>query len=272
MYRFAKLIAKNLNFFFQKSNSYKVIILFTLSLLLTVAPVAIAQSAAPDGRIAGYTPPPNQEPPSDQSKSTAIRDCPSITLLAPKTHVGQTVSIHPTFAWFIPNTKTNEQDFRYSSTVKFKIAELLANDQPKEIANPIELPTVPGIMKLSLKQLTLNVGQKYVWQVSVRCPLGTVIQRAEMRVVEMPSSLKQNLATTEDSAQKADLYARSGIWYDAIASAIETTPNSRLGNLGSNLVQSLILVEEEQVSENLQDLKEIREQVERLKEVVQSER
>ncbi|NJO93388.1 MAG: DUF928 domain-containing protein [Hydrococcus sp. RM1_1_31] len=262
MYNLTKLMAKIVNFVFQRMNSYKVIMLFTLSLLLTLAPVASA----------GYVPPPNQEPPSDQSKSTGIRgDCPSITVLATKTHVGQTVSTQPTFAWFISNA--DKQDSIAPSHIKFKIAELTADDRLVELADPIELPTVPGIMKLSLARLTLNVGQKYVWQISVRCPDGSVVQRAEIKVVEMPSSLKQNLATTEDSAQKADLFARSGMWYDAIASAIETTPNnSRLGNLGSNLVQSLILIEEEQVRENLPDSKEIREQVERLKQIVQSER
>jgi Domain of Unknown Function (DUF928) len=270
MYRLAKLMAKNLNFCFQRRNSYKVIILFTLSLLLTIAPVAIATGAAPDGRIAGYVPPPNQEPPSDQSKSTGIRGCPSITVLAPKTHIGQTVSTQPTFAWFISNA--NEQDARYSSTARFKIAELAANSQFIELADPIELPIVPGIMKLSLEQLTLNVGQKYVWQVSVRCPDGSVVQRAEIKVVEIPSSLKRNLTTTKDSSQKADLYAKAGVWYDAIASALEVAQNGKLGQLGSNLVLSLARVEEEQVRENLQESKEIREQVKRFQQIAQSER
>lgn len=260
MYKLAKLMTKNFNFLFQRINAYKGIILFTLSLLLTISPVASA----------GYVPPPNQEPPSDQSKSTGIRGCPSITVLAPKTHVGQTVSTQPTFAWFISNA--NEQDARYSSTAKFKIAEIAADGQLKELANSLELPIVPGIMKLSLDRLTLNVGQKYLWQISVRCPDGSVVQRAEMRVVEMPSSLKQNLAITEDSAQKADLYAQAGVWYDAIASALETSQNGKLGQIGSNLVQSLAQIEETQFSENSTQLEEIRQQVARLKKIAQSER
>ncbi|AFY78186.1 protein of unknown function (DUF928) [Pleurocapsa sp. PCC 7327] len=261
MSELTKLIAKPLKFFLKRINYSQAVILFTLSLLLTIiAPAAIA----------GYTPPPNREPPSDYSKSTGIRGCPSITILAPKTHVGQTISTHPTFAWFISDAAG--QDARYSSTVKLKIAEFTADGQLKQLANPIELQIVPGIMKLPLEQLTLKVGQKYLWQVSVRCPDGSVVQRAELRVIEMPSSLKQNLATTEDSAQKADLYAQAGAWYDAIAFALEVAQNGKLGQVGSNLVLSLVRVEESQFSENSTQLEEIRQQVARLKQIAQSDR
>jgi hypothetical protein len=261
MYRLAKLMAKNLNFFFQRMNSYKVIILFSLSLLLTLAPVAIA----------GYTPPPNQEPPGDYSKSTGIRGCPTITVLAPKTHVGQTVSLHPTFVWSLADA--DEQDSRFSASTEFRLFELASNGQVKQIGNPLEIKNSPGIMKLSSQeQLTLTVGQKYLWQVAVRCPDGDVIQRAEFRVAEIPSSLKQTLSTTEDKAKKANFYAQAGFWYDAIGEALTMAESGKLGQVGFNLIQSLVQVEETNASNNLRDLEEIQQQVARLKQIANRDR
>lgn len=259
MNKMARLIRKSRKFIFKKIDNLKIITLLTLTLLLIITTSAIA----------GYSPPPDQEPPSDQSKSSGIRGCPAITVLAPKTHVGQTISTHPSFAWFISNAE--QQDSRFSPSVKFRIAEFVANGQLKSLATPVELQIVPGIMQLSLEQLTLNVDRKYLWQISVRCPDGSVVQRAEFKVVEMPSTLEQNLATADDSTGRADRYASAGVWYDAIAEALKVAQNGKLGRVGSNLVQSLARVEEKQASEKLTRLEEIKQQVARLKQIARSE-
>jgi hypothetical protein len=156
--------------------------------------------------------------------------------------------------------------------VKFRIAEFVASGQLKALATPNELEIVPGIMQLSLEQLTLNVERKYLWQISVRCPDGSIVQRAEFKVGKMPSTLEQNLATTNDSVKKADLYARAGVWYDAIAEALKIAQNGKLGQVGSNLVQSLARVEEKQASKKITQLEEIKQQVEQLKQIAQIER
>jgi hypothetical protein len=58
MHELTTILVKSFKFFFKKINYSKAIILSFLSLLLIIAP----------GAIAGYAPPPDQEPPSDQSK------------------------------------------------------------------------------------------------------------------------------------------------------------------------------------------------------------
>jgi hypothetical protein len=249
------MIAKIFQFFFQRINASKTIILFTLSLLLTVTPIAIA----------GYKPPPNQEPPGDYSKSTGIRGCPTITVLAPKTHVGQTVSLHPTFVWSIAGAE--EQDARFSDSTEFRLFELTSNGRVKQMGNAIEIKNSPGIMTRSLSGEQLTVAQKYLWQVAVRCPGGDVIQRAEIKVTEMPSALKQTLSTTEERAKKADFYAEAGFWYDAIAEALQVAETGKLGQVGSNLVQSLARVEETNANGNSTDLEEIQQNVARLKQI-----
>jgi hypothetical protein len=63
--------------------------------------------------IAAYQPPPDQERTSDRSKSTGIRqDCPNITVLAPKIHVGRTVSPAPSLAWVITDVSRSDSDLQ----------------------------------------------------------------------------------------------------------------------------------------------------------------
>jgi hypothetical protein len=245
----------------KKNKNFTLIIIVSLSLLLTITSAAIAD----------YQPPPNQEPTSDHSKSTGIRrDCPSITVLAPKTHVGKTVSTHPTFTWVISDVSPLN-----SGTIKFRIGEFTTDGQVKQIGDSFDLPIVPGIMKLSLpkEQLNLTVGQKYVWQVSLRCPDGSIIQRAEIRVVEMPSDLKQSLSTTKDPSEKVDIYGEAGFWYDALSEAIKEAKNGKLGELGANLLQSLAQVEETQMSDPSLHFSEtykteLQEQIQQLKAII----
>lgn len=209
------------------------IALTTLSLFLAVTPA-----------IARYQPPANQKPPSDRSKSTGIRrDCPQITLLAPKTHVGQTTLTQPTFAWVVASAPTSKA--AGVSTVKFKIGEMTPNAPPQQIGKDFDLPLTPGIMTFSLpKELSLQVGRTYLWQVSIRCPDGGLIQRAEIEVVELPTRLKQDLLTVKDVAGRVDLYGEVGLWYDALAIAIA---NSQPKHLETRLIQDLIQVESDQL-------------------------
>jgi hypothetical protein len=235
------------------------IALTTLSLFLTVTPAS-----------ARYLPPANQKPPSDRSKSTGIRrDCPQITLLAPKTHVGQTTLTQPTFAWVVASAPTSNA--AGVSTVKFKIGEISPNAPPQQIGKDFDLPLTPGIMTLSLSkdQLSLQVGRTYLWQVSIRCPDGGLVQRAEIEVVELPTRLKQDLLTVKDAAERVDRYGEVGFWYDALAIAIA---NPQPKNLETRLIQSLIQVESDQL-ERLPTTEpdayrlNLRQHIERLKEI-----
>lgn len=239
---------------------------FTLTLLVSVAPVAIAR----------YVPSRNQKPPSDYSKTTGIRGCPEFTVLAPKTHVGESSS-HPTLAWFI--FKSSEKA-PIASEVELTLYEFNSENLPKQIGQPISLKISPGIMKQSLSEIQLTKGKRYLWQIAARCLNGEVIQRAEFSVVEMPLFLEKALSTQADMAQKVDLYAESGLWYDALGEALTLAENGKLGQVGSNLLQDLAEVEESQAPMGLTEpecdkiaqCKEIKERVRRLKEIAISDR
>lgn len=230
-----------------------------LSLIVFVATAAIAD----------YVPPPKKEPPSDYSKSGGVRGCSQdnipLTILAPQTYVGQTSSRYPTFAWFVSN----------SSQVEFRLYEFDASDRPKQIGKPILVQSSPGITTLSLpqEQPGLSIGQKYLWQVAINCPLGDLIERAEFRVVEMPSVLSTNISTTKDGLEKAQLYAKASLWYEALGETLKLSESRKPENLSSTLLQELAKSEEPEVTQPLTTTKrnEIQKRLNSLKKIVSSQ-
>ena len=232
---------------FGKRIKSKLVTSCVLSLSLAVTPVALAE----------YNPPPDQPPPKGNTSSSGPRggcagsEGRSLTVLAPQKHVGQTASVHPTFVWFVPDTK--------SFPMEFRLFELTGNNSLK-VVQKLELKTSQGIMKLSLPQDKpgLTVGQQYLWQVTIFCnpdrPSSALVARAEIQVVEMPSTLKSILSSTTERPKRVELYAKAGYWYDALGEALGAVEGSRLGEVASTLLEELAKLEEAQQSANLSQI------------------
>ncbi|MCX7594854.1 MAG: DUF928 domain-containing protein [Fischerella sp.] len=208
--------------------------------------------------LAAYKPPRDQKPPSGYTDSSGVRGrCKttgtgSLTLLAPITHVGQTTSAHPTFAWFV----THHQRM----PIEFSVYEFDNNEQPHKLVYRSEVQSSPGIMKLSLpkEQPGLSVGQKYLWQVEILCnrnrPSRNLLASAEIEVVAIPASLKDALNHEQDRTQRATLYAEAGMWYDALSEALNTSNTGALGIVAANLIQDLAKLEKSPKSEDLSQI------------------
>lgn len=222
---------------------------------VTTLLVAVTQVA-----LAGYAPPPDQRPPSGQTTSSGTRGgCSAseglpLTVLAPQQHVGQTASFHPTFAWFVPISMPMEFTLhKYGSDGKLKVVQR------------ISLQSSPGIMKLSLPEDEPGLvrGKRYFWQVAILCdrnhPSKDLVANAEIEVVEMPA-LKRQLSTPMNPLEIANLYARAGLWYDALREALGSVKDSRLSNAASTLLEDLAKLEEPegtQVKSTYSNLREI---------------
>lgn len=206
--------------------------------LLTATPV-----------VAEYKPPSDQLPPTTTTLTTGTRGgCdrslkPPLTTLAPQTHTGQTTTSHPTFAWFIPDSKPFPMEFRlYEYDKNGKI-----QPQPVQI---VEMSSSPGIMQLALPKDKpgLTVGQTYLWQVTVLCnrdyPSTDLVARAKIKVVETPPTLKIALTRTRDRTTIANLYAESGFWYDALRETL--APNTSKIKNAASLLTNLAELEEQQ--------------------------
>ena len=203
-----------------------------LCLLLT-ATTAVAEYKKPDKA---------SSPDADTTTSTATRggclnsDNTFLTAIAPYSHVGQTISTHPTFAWFIPDSEY--------FPLEFHLEEDTGNSQLKTVYKQ-ELTSKPGIMSLTLPQDLpgLSAEKKYRWKVVMRCTrYQAVVTMAEVEVVTSPSQLKTALNNTSGTSRLVDLYAETGLWYDALAMSL-TAADFHQEELQNQLIRELAAVE-----------------------------
>lgn len=212
-----------------------------------------------------YTPNPNSPPPKEPTDSTGSRGgCAGdtetkLTALAPQSHVGQTGSTHPTFAWFVPDSQPYP--------IIFQLYEYDANSN-RQLIETINLQSSPGIMTLSLpeEESGLSVGKRYRWQVVILCnpnyPSSALVAEAEIDVVEMPSALKMALAATTDPIERTELYASKGLWYNAFGEVLESE-KGRTREFTLRLLETLVELE------NSEAVEYGREQGKRLNQIIE---
>lgn len=204
--------------------------------------------------------PRNRQPASDYSRTGGRRGCPSdkipLTLLAPKTYIGYTATSRPTLIAFVSA----------SHKIRWRIFEFNAKNIPQELGNPVEENVLPGVFQLSLpqNQPELKVGKKYLWQVAiidcVNSSSSKLVERAEFMVIEMSPVLKDKLLNTVSNQQRADIYAESELWYEALETALKSAKFGQLGAVGLSLVQDLIkseLPKKEEEKQQIQHLQKI---------------
>ncbi|MEH1839514.1 MAG: DUF928 domain-containing protein [Nostoc sp.] len=223
----------SIQWFLNKRINIKLVISFTLSLVL------IMTSAV----LASYTPGDQKPVPKDRrSDGGTTRGCSGgdipLTIIASSNYVGRTISPHPTFAWFVSGDSA-------SKPMKFMIYEWLPSGKPKEVRK-ISLQSSPGIMKLSPfseKELGLQPGKEYFLQVVIHCdpdnPSGDLVDEASIEVVKMPANLQNKLNRAVNSVEKANIYAEAGLWYNALDEALKLAKASKLGEVGSTLLKDL---------------------------------
>jgi hypothetical protein len=206
---------------------------------------------------------PNQRMPRSNTGSTGSRGGCSrvskvtLTALAPQKYIGQTVSTRPTFAWFVPDSQ--------SYKMEFALYEYTSGDK-KELLKKVELDSKPGIMKLSLPESVpdLTVGKTYFWQVAVLCnensPSADLRASAELEIIPLRTDVQRLLDTVKEPLQRADIYANSGLWYEALNEALkaDNTPQSR--TTISTLLEKLANFETSEISRQLIKVANIKRQ------------
>ncbi|HBB36080.1 MAG TPA: hypothetical protein DDZ80_02290 [Cyanobacteria bacterium UBA8803] len=179
----------------------------------------------PTPAIKQYVPPIKPNP--RRSQGSGSRGCDQslsgdlLTLLIPsKDYVGQTTSGYPTFFWYLSQP--------VSVPIKFTLVEpgvprpLFEKhiDSPQVGMTQVELPS---------DRAELATGKVYIWSVTLLCnsrrPSANPRLMSSIERVPTTPQLEQQLAqVTSDSNSPAHtlrdrslVYARSGIWYNALA-------------------------------------------------------
>ncbi|HEY9600649.1 MAG TPA: DUF928 domain-containing protein [Allocoleopsis sp.] len=251
-----------------KRINIKLVTSCALGLALIVTPAALADYAPGDQKPV---------PPERRSDGGTTRGCSGggmpLTVLASQNYVGRTISQHPTFAWFVPRDSA-------SKSMQFTIYEWVPGGKPKEVRK-ISLQSSPGIMKLSPfsdSELGLQLGKEYLWQVVIHCdpdnPSGDLVSEANIEVVGIPAAVQSELNTAVNSAQKANIYAKAGLWYNALGEALKLAEPSKLGEVGSTLLNELAQSEAPKTTPELTQKEgdAIAKQIENLKQIANKAR
>lgn len=179
---------------------------------------------------------PQDREPANQPSGTKTAEQ-LLTLLVPtSSKLGLTVSPHPTFLVYVPQTS--------ASSVVFT----LENQQGEGIyKTKQDLKGTPGIVSFKLPTTAppLAIGQDYKWVVSMVCqPAGPRDPFAEGVVRRVQPNAE--LASQLNKAQPIDrvaLYAKAGIWQEAtadLASLRQSQPqNAELTTAWKDLLQSV---------------------------------
>jgi Domain of Unknown Function (DUF928) len=149
---------------------------------------------------------------------------PALILLAPSKQPGQTTSTRPTFAWFVRDPDPVPLEFRIyeQDNHHFNLVQEIKGDR---------LKSTPGIMVLAPNPNTpeLTPGKRYRWQVELICnanrPAGNPLAEAELEVVPLQGTLKQQLQQTRDPSHQAKLYDQANLWYDLVSAVLDPFSN-----------------------------------------------
>ncbi|BCL39063.1 DUF928 domain-containing protein [Nostoc sp. MS1] len=185
-----------------------------------------------------YAPPANQEKPGEPrgrrrggGSRGSCKGYETLTALVPITNIGnkdivwgQSTSQNPTFWFFVPDKLTPKVP-----------VELVLQDEADNIVyqtkfNPQE--TQVGIISITAQpQTPLVAGKSYNWTFSISCdpekPSASVYVRGTITHVALNPTLEKQLQLAKNPLEQAAIFAKNGIWYDALTTLGEQIQNSK---------------------------------------------
>ncbi len=164
-----------------------------------------------------FNPPDRGAPPSTLGGASRGSVCGGIVSLMPATNLGLTVSGHPSFHWYLPETEARRGEFLllYEEKTETGIQEVSIYE------TWFEVPEEPGIISLKLPEdiPELESGKLYHWYLALRCnparPEEDAVVEGWVERVEPEAELTQKLDKAKPIEQ-ANAYAENGIWQDSI--------------------------------------------------------
>lgn len=191
--------------------------ILSIGLILVQSSTAIAQSFK---SYPSYVPRIDTSNSSQQRRrASTSRGCEGeekaqLTIIAPEDEVALTASTHPTF-WIYLSALP-------SHTVRVSISH------PKEsepiFEKDLEIKKA-GLQRINIptSRPSLRTGETYILTAGILCnPLRlseSIYARVAFKKVDLSAQTRQKLEQTASNVEKAGIYAKEGIWYDAIALA-----------------------------------------------------
>ncbi len=190
----------------------------------------------PTAAIAAYVPPTDQVPPRTRGTAAGRRTgCEgvrpttesgylSMVGLAPLNYMGKTASRQPAFAWYLRESNAVPSEFTLYEYDRGNLSP-----QPL-LRRSVESKPGTNVVSLQGSNVTLTPGKTYVWQVVMTCsrtnPSGNPWLRHPVQAVAPSAELQAKLAKATDVVAQMGLYAKAGLWYDAIALGLHDNASS----------------------------------------------
>ena len=185
-----------------------------------------------------YVAPVNQEKPGEPigrrrggGSRSGCKQYESLTALVPVSNTGnkqavwgQSTSQNPIFWFAVPDKLTP------TVPVEFVIQDEADNYIYHTKFNPPETPA--GIVSIAVQPKTpLVAGKSYRWAFSIYCdpekPSSSVYVRGSMTQVALNSTIQKQLETAKTPLEKAEIFAKNGIWYNALTTLGEEIQSSK---------------------------------------------
>ncbi|MCT7990094.1 DUF928 domain-containing protein [Laspinema olomoucense] len=139
----------------------------------------------------------------------------ALTALVPETTMGLTVEAYPTFFWYLPSTSATGVEF------------VLMDEKGEKVIYETTFRTKgeAGIVSLNLPENAslppLEINANYRWYFSIICNpedrAADVYVQGWIRRIEASAGLTEQLLATTSDLERAEVYARNGIWHEAIS-------------------------------------------------------
>jgi Domain of Unknown Function (DUF928) len=201
------------------------------NLTLSLTPMARSQTLASD--LIQYNAPPEPEngDPGGRGRGGGSRDnCKpyaNLTAIVPQGQGdrvwGMTIDSHPAF-WFYVPVALNAQ-----RPMKFVLLDQEGNKVYDQTFKPSLTPAGIIHITLPLSSPGLKVNQSYRWGFSIDCdPINQkqpISVRGMIHRTALTPVIEKQLDQTDNALDRAKLYAKNGIWFDALTTlARQSTP------------------------------------------------
>lgn len=140
----------------------------------------------------------------------------ALTAIAPRTHVGATLSDTPTLVWHVPDEES------FETRVELLAYDSAAADRSESTSVVKQtLQSQPGLMSWTVPAShRLEPGKLYWWRVIMFCnvnrPLDSVVVSADIQLGEADDSFTAQLSAVTEPLKQAEQLAQAGYWYDAM--------------------------------------------------------
>lgn len=210
--------------------------------LLALTPPSIAQPSNSEESIR-FTPRANREPPESDSgpgtRGTCVQtEIPLTAVVGRQNLLDLTMGDRPTFWVYIPYSSSDVNSAFFS-----------LQDEAGEVeiwGTQLQLQNTPGIVAISLPETVppLEVGRTYRWYFEMDCawdsasPATASLKGVVTRVSD--PAIEAELKSAQTAPERARIYARNGLWYDAVTELgsllLEDPQNAQIRELWTQLL------------------------------------